>query len=78
MTAGEGELDDIEVQKLSERHIDEPRQPTHRRRQMRKLTRKQALNANDVSGHLSTMSRDITVVAGAGFEQMFYRAFARL
>ena len=27
---------------------------------MRKLTRKQALDANNVSGHLSTMSRDIT------------------
>src|SRR4030081_2632942 len=27
---------------------------------MRKLTRKQALYVNDVSGHLSTMSRDIT------------------
>ena len=44
-----------------------PRLPTPRR-EMRKLTRKQALNANDVSGHLSTMSRDITQVAGAGFE----------
>jgi hypothetical protein len=38
------------------------------RRQMRKQLRKPALNANDVSGHLSTMSRDITWVAGAGFE----------
>jgi hypothetical protein len=36
--------------------------------QMRKLTRKQALNANDVSGHLSTMSRDITCVGLTGFE----------
>ncbi len=30
------------------------------RRQMRKLTRKQAPDVNHVSGHLSTMSRDIT------------------
>jgi transposase InsO family protein len=44
-----------------------PRLPTPRR-QMRKLTRKPALNANDVSGHLSTISRDITLVAGTGFE----------
>ena len=36
-----------------------PRLPTTRR-QMRKLTRKQALDANNVSGHLPTMSRDIT------------------
>ena len=36
-----------------------PRLPTTRR-QMRKLTRKQAPDVNDVSGHLSTMSRDIT------------------
>jgi len=27
---------------------------------MQKITRKQALDANNVSGHLSTMSRDIT------------------
>jgi hypothetical protein len=37
-----------------------PRLPTTRR-QMRKLTRKQAVGVNHVSGHLSTMSRDTTV-----------------
>ena len=36
-----------------------PRLPTTRR-QMRKLTRKQAQGVNHVSGHLSTMSRDMT------------------
>src|SRR6478609_1870288 len=36
-----------------------PRLPTTRR-QMRKLTRNQPLDANNVSAHLSTMSRDIT------------------
>jgi hypothetical protein len=50
----------------------QPRLPTPRR-QMRKLPRKQALNANDVSGHLSTVFRDNTVsgltVSGlTGFE----------
>ena len=35
-----------------------PRLPTTRC-QMRKLTRKQALGVNHVSGHLSTMSRDM-------------------
>jgi hypothetical protein len=35
---------------------------------MRKLTRNQALDANNVSGHLSTMSRDITTVGLTGFE----------
>ena len=45
----------------------DPRLPTTRR-QMRKLARKQALDVNDVSGHLSTMSRDITSVPPAGFE----------
>jgi len=43
-----------------------PRLPTTPR-QMRKLARKQTPDVNDVSGHLSTMSRDITrwQVAGA-------------
>jgi hypothetical protein len=44
-----------------------PRLPTPRR-QMRKQPRKQALNANNASGHLSTMSRDITAVPPAGIE----------
>jgi hypothetical protein len=35
---------------------------------MRKLTRKQALGVNHVSGHLSTMSRDTTMVGLRGFE----------
>jgi hypothetical protein len=37
---------------------------------MRKLTRKQAQGVNHVSGHPSTMSRDMTLVGLTGFESV--------